>query len=232
MRVFPLIAFLAAAVFVALGIWQLDRLDQRRARSAAIRARMAHPPVALGSDTVPADSLPFRRARVRGVFDLERQVIVVARSRRGVPGVHVVTPLRRLDEPAILVERGWVPSPDGKTVRLSALVEPETTAVVGVLLDPPERRRLATGRHDLAAVRSRAGTRGAGGDVAVCAGSPGAPAHDAPAGRPRGVSGAGAAGAGTGTPSQLCDPVVCVRGDRGSRLGGVDQERTGRAAAG
>src|SRR5207302_9537258 len=40
-----LIALAAAALFVRLGIWQVHRLSQRRARNAVIAARRALPPL-------------------------------------------------------------------------------------------------------------------------------------------------------------------------------------------
>ncbi len=127
------VAFLVAALCVRLGFWQLERLEQRRTRNALLETRLAMAPVDLGSDT-SSDSLHYRRAAGKGVFDFEREVVVMARSLRGVPGVHIVTPLRLEGGGAVLVERGWVPSPDGKTVVLAELAEPESTLVEGVLL--------------------------------------------------------------------------------------------------
>ena len=39
-----MLAMVLAAVFIRLGVWQLDRLAQRRARNAAIARRLAQPP--------------------------------------------------------------------------------------------------------------------------------------------------------------------------------------------
>ncbi|HEX5724904.1 MAG TPA: SURF1 family cytochrome oxidase biogenesis protein, partial [Longimicrobiaceae bacterium] len=43
---------LLAGVFVRLGFWQLDRLEQRRARNAALRAATALPEFTLDAETV------------------------------------------------------------------------------------------------------------------------------------------------------------------------------------
>jgi len=129
---------LAAAVCTRLGFWQLDRLGQRRALNVRIAARLAEPPVdltALATSAGPAgEDLDYRRIRVAGLFDFEREVIVVARTLRGVPGVHVVTPLLLPDGDAVLVERGWAPSPDSRSVDLAGLREPPDADVTGVLL--------------------------------------------------------------------------------------------------
>jgi surfeit locus 1 family protein len=137
----PVIGLLIAVACARLGVWQLDRLEQRRDRNATAELHMEQPPV--GADALDAKSLHFRRATLSGVFDFERQVLVVARSYQGVPGVHVVTPLILADGRACLVERGWVPSPDGRTVDLTEYVEGDSARVEGVLLDKETDSRLS-----------------------------------------------------------------------------------------
>jgi surfeit locus 1 family protein len=132
------VALVTAAVCVRLGIWQLDRLEQRRAYNRVFEERLAMLPVELVVDRWD-DSLRFRRATVAGVFDFERQVVLVARSRNGIPGVDVVTPLLIGDTGAVLVDRGWVPSPDARSVDLESLGEPDTTTAIGVLMAVEER---------------------------------------------------------------------------------------------
>ena len=92
-------------------MWQLNRLEQRRVRIDVSAARLSLPVLDLPADEDP-DSLRYRRARARGVFDFGRELVVVARSRQGVPAVHIVTPLRLQDGSAVLVERGLALSPD------------------------------------------------------------------------------------------------------------------------
>ncbi len=128
------VGVLTAAVCVRLGVWQLHRLDQRKARNAAFAAALAAPTIDLDAPSIAADSLEYRRVRARGAFDFEREIIVMARSHDGVPAVHVVTPFVLGDGTAVLVERGWVPSPDGRTVDLAPLREPGTRDVDGVVI--------------------------------------------------------------------------------------------------
>ncbi len=133
------IAFAAAAVFVRLGVWQLQRLGERRARNAVIVQRLAAPVVDLPTlySRSHVDTFRFRRARTSGVFDFTREIVLMGRAHRGTPGVHLVTPLRLDDTVALLVERGWVFSPDGRTVNdPTAFLEPDTAEVTGVLLMP------------------------------------------------------------------------------------------------
>jgi surfeit locus 1 family protein len=134
------IGLAAAALFVRLGVWQLERRSERRAVNAEIQARGEEPP--LDASQIPqtyeaSDSLRFRRAAAAGTFDFERQLVVMARGHRGNPGVYVVTPLVLADSTAVLVQRGWVFSPDGKTVELASLTEPDSADVRGVLVGVP-----------------------------------------------------------------------------------------------
>ena len=134
-----------AALLITIGVavgcfrlswWQWTRLEERRAANAVIQSRLSAPAVRLDLRNTPAlpESLTHRRATAAGEFDFSREVVVLARSRRGVPGVHVVTPFRFADSSAILVERAWVPSPDAATVDLSAVREPVESEFSGILL--------------------------------------------------------------------------------------------------
>ena len=122
----------AAAVCVRLGIWQMDRLAQRRAVNDAIAARWSATPVPIAA--LPGDTSlsRYRRVRIEGTFDFDNEQVLVARSRHGSPGVHILTPLRpEGSRRAVLVNRGWVYSPDAATVDLARWRESARTAVVG-----------------------------------------------------------------------------------------------------
>src|SRR5918998_6664213 len=88
-------ALSVAAVCVRLGVWQLSRLAERRARNAEAAASMHGAPVALAD--LAGDSLAprFRRVRVSGSFDFEHELVVTGKTRQGSPGVHIITPLRQ-----------------------------------------------------------------------------------------------------------------------------------------
>jgi surfeit locus 1 family protein len=106
-----------AALCVRLGFWQLDRLAERRASNAALLARRALPEVELPSAT-PADSLDGRPVRATGHYEPRDELVLWGQVFEGVPGVVLVTPLRLAGagDTAVLVERGFVPSPDALTI--------------------------------------------------------------------------------------------------------------------
>ncbi len=132
------IAIPAAAICVRLGLWQVSRLSERRALNAELRANQALQPVSLDR---PLPELPrFRRLWGRGAWDYERQVIVEARSFDGAPAVIVTTPLV-IGVHGVLVERGWVMSPDAKRVDLAALGEGDSATVEGLVVETRDEGR-------------------------------------------------------------------------------------------
>ncbi len=159
MILFAALALAGAALFVRLGFWQLDRLEQRRARNAILASRITAAPAAW-SDTT---AVQYRRVRLAGRPDYEREIVLVGRSRRGSPGVNLVTPLRLAgSDTAVLVNRGWVYSPDGTAVDHARWREGEMLAVEGYVEafsvpgpgDLPANQRLAR-RLSHAAVSAR-----------------------------------------------------------------------------
>jgi surfeit locus 1 family protein len=127
-----LVAFVALAIalgalFVRLGLWQLSRRGERRAANAVIAAQLARAPASVVEVHANADPVN-RRARVDGIPDTANEFVVTGRSRNGSPGVHVFTPLRVAGmDSAVLVNRGWVYSPDASTVELPRARERRTS---------------------------------------------------------------------------------------------------------
>jgi len=132
---FGILVVVAASVCVRLGIWQLDRLAQRRAYNAAVAARLdagaesLH--AALARDTADAR---WRRVSAVGRPDYEREVVLASRTRGGSPGVWLVTPVQLPGSDTLLAYvRGWVYSPNGRTVDRSQWREGESLAIDGLV---------------------------------------------------------------------------------------------------
>src|SRR2546428_14189484 len=125
------VALLVAAICVRLGVWQLDRLHERRQRSALLLAARARPPLEVDG-SLPADSARDRRLVARGVYDYAHERLWHGRSYEGVPGVDLVTPLRLAGGAAVLVDRGWAPSPDALHVDQPAYREGDSAVVRGL----------------------------------------------------------------------------------------------------
>ena len=124
--------------FVRLGFWQLSRLSERREMNASVAARMHAAPVLDPAQLGDTAGLYYRRAVLRGTFDNARSIVLPGRSHRGVPGVYLLTPLRPAAAAgAVLVNRGWVASPDAASVDLERLHLPDSGAVNGLILPFP-----------------------------------------------------------------------------------------------
>lgn len=102
-----------AAAFVNLGFWQLDRLDQRRARNSSVVSHEDSPVVdfadAFKGTITEADQ--WQRVAVRGTFDTSNQFLVRYRANAGATGYEVVTPLRTTTGSWVLVDRGFAVRP-------------------------------------------------------------------------------------------------------------------------
>jgi len=120
-------------VCIRLGFWQLDRLEQRRARNRLMEERLSLPPLALTGAAIEAEALEFRRVVARGIFDLGLQVALANRALDGVPGVHLLAPLiLEGTTQAVLVDRGWIPIEDQAPAERAAYGPAGTVEVTGV----------------------------------------------------------------------------------------------------
>ena len=103
-----------------LGLWQLDRLTQRRASNARIAYVTSLPPAELPS-TEDLSAQEYRAVRVQGIYDFDNQVALRNQASAGEYGYHLLTPLLLADEEspavksAVLVDRGWIPAAGNAT---------------------------------------------------------------------------------------------------------------------
>jgi surfeit locus 1 family protein len=108
-----LLSLVGVAVLIALGLWQLDRLNWKLHLIAAVDARVhAAATPAPGRDAWAAltrDGDEYRHVAVSGHFLNKDETLVQAVSEKGA-GFWVLTPLVADDGFTVLVNRGFVPS--------------------------------------------------------------------------------------------------------------------------
>ena len=141
----------------------MSRLRERRAANAvALRAR-AEPPLRLSLNQRPDSTMLGRSVTAEGRYDNAHDVVLRGREYDGVPGVEIVSPLVMGDgKTAVLVDRGFLPSPDAVRVNADSFQEPGTRTVAGFLSPissgggaPMQHEgRTTWGRLDLAALRT------------------------------------------------------------------------------
>lgn len=113
-----LLVIAGTALCIRLGIWQLDRLEQRRAFNAQFESARAQSALDLNQEQ-PDDlaSMEWRPVNVTGEYDLANQVAVRNQYYEAQYGYHLLTPLRfdasagsGQAQKAVLVDRGWIPA--------------------------------------------------------------------------------------------------------------------------
>lgn len=146
-----LLVIAAVGVMIRLGIWQLDRLDQRRAFNQRVLTQQTQPTLDLNQDHYSVTDLAameYRQVTVTGEYDPDSEVVLRNQVWNNQIGVHVLTPLRLIGgDRSILIDRGWVPLEDFNSGRLKKYTEPGQVAVKGVIRRPATKPRFA-GRAD------------------------------------------------------------------------------------
>ena len=142
-----LLVIAAAAVMIRLGIWQLDRLEQRRAFNERVSAQLAQPELALAGDALNGDlhEMEYRAVSVQGEYIFDDEIALRNQYWKDQWGVHLVTPLRIAgSQQAVLVDRGWIPGQDYESSDWSKFAEPGLVTVRGVIRDSLDRAQLGS----------------------------------------------------------------------------------------
>jgi surfeit locus 1 family protein len=142
-----LLVIAAMAVMTRLGIWQLERREQRIARNADLAAKLEAPPISLNAAAaaaawpLPEDRTAVRNlpAEVAGQYDFDRQLLLVQQNYRDMPGAHLVVPLVLSDtDQAVLVDRGWVPFDDVQSGRWREYDDQRGPVTISGRVQPPQ----------------------------------------------------------------------------------------------
>ena len=145
-----LLVIAAVIVMIRLGLWQLDRLDQRRAFNARVEEQLAQSALEISEENLRADlyNMEYREAIVLGEYDHDRQVVLRNQDWQGRLGVHLLTPLIiQGSDQAIMVNRGWIPYEDFEAGKLSQFDENGLVEVNGVIRRSQTKPRIG-GRAD------------------------------------------------------------------------------------
>jgi surfeit locus 1 family protein len=112
-----LLVLIAVGVMIRLGIWQLDRLKQRRVFNAHFLEQAESPTLMLNEKSITQNLnlMEYRQVTVSGVYDHTNETAISNQSWENRAGVHLLTPLKITGtETAVLVDRGWIPLEDYK----------------------------------------------------------------------------------------------------------------------
>lgn len=129
-------------ILLSLGVWQLDRAEQKRQLEAQVEHQRQQAPVPLG-DLPDAIAPPWQSLLLTGKFDPERVWLLDNRTRNGQAGVEVLQLFE--DQPSglsLVINRGWLAWPDRR--QLPPVPTPASTLQLQaeVLPDPGPGFRL------------------------------------------------------------------------------------------
>jgi surfeit locus 1 family protein len=121
-------ALVTAAVTARLGVWQLDRAQQKTDLQTSLSTRMLMPALKgqeLAGDAVAAADQHHRQVVLEGRWQARFTVYLDNRQMNARPGFFAVTPLLMDDGSAVLVQRGWWPRDQADRTRIAAPAAPE-----------------------------------------------------------------------------------------------------------
>lgn len=147
---FSFFALFLFAALVALGVWQLERLQWKLGLIGQIERNMHSAPIPIEKALRrPADAVQHRRVTVVGTFLNGEESYVFAIGSRGEPVYHVLTPIRLRDGRLLIVDRGIVP-PSLRDPAARPGGEPGGQQMVTGVLRTPDRPGIFSPSPDVA----------------------------------------------------------------------------------
>jgi surfeit locus 1 family protein len=105
-----LLVVLGAILCIRLGIWQLDRLEQRRNFNQQVTTMKDLPSLKLDKDAQGSlKPMEWRSVSAGGSYDFTNQIAIRNQYFNGQLGYHLITPLIVSSSNVVLVDRGWIP---------------------------------------------------------------------------------------------------------------------------
>lgn len=158
---FGLGVVLLALLCVRLGVWQFHRLHDTEQSNAWTRANMKDSPVPVDqvlsvSRDVPPDKV-WTPVKATGTYDAADTIVLRYQSRHGSSGVDLVTPLVTTSGTALLVDRGWMATPnDGSMPQDPPTPPPGRVTVTGyVQADNPPVSATTVTDHSTRAISTQ-----------------------------------------------------------------------------
>tara|TARA_A100001011_G_scaffold300288_1_gene313600 strand:- start:2623 stop:3276 length:654 start_codon:yes stop_codon:yes gene_type:complete len=91
-------------VFIALGTWQIIRLNWKNNLILEIENSLKNSPVELNQNKIEN----YLKIKTSGIIDFDKQIYLYSLNDSGTPGFEVINPILIMDE-SYLINRGWIP---------------------------------------------------------------------------------------------------------------------------
>jgi surfeit locus 1 family protein len=113
------------SIFLALGTWQIIRLNWKNNLISQIENSLKNPPVEL----IHSGKKNYLKIRTSGSIDFERQIYLYNLNDSGQPGFEVINPIT-IDNENYLINRGWIPFEKKNTQEIDLVDENQ---IIGTL---------------------------------------------------------------------------------------------------
>ncbi|WP_333873353.1 SURF1 family protein [Methylobacter sp.] len=133
-KLIPTLVYLCLLpVLIGLGMWQLDRSEQKRVflkeQEQAASSETLHLSMAIENNT---ETLRYRNVEVTGRYDVKHQFLIDNQISEGKVGYFVLTPFILAGEAkAVLVNRGWIPSNRDRSLLPDLQIKRPEAMIVG-----------------------------------------------------------------------------------------------------
>jgi surfeit locus 1 family protein len=130
---------------IRAGIWQWDRLQQRREVNARVEAVQQEDPAPVEDLAEPGDfdegrDLEYRPVTATGTYLADQSVLVDGADHEGAAGAWVLTPLQLPDGDVVIIRRGTVPNAGQLDAVPDSVETPAGEVTVEGLARPTENR--------------------------------------------------------------------------------------------
>jgi surfeit locus 1 family protein len=142
-----LVALLLLPALAALGLWQLDRAEQKRTLQTLYAERVQDAPIRFDQAVTDPAALRYRPAELTGRFDPVHTFLLDNRVYRGRAGYEVFTPFQVQGTGLwVLVNRGWAPQGASRH-DLPPIATPERVVDLRGVINVPPGRTLVLGEE-------------------------------------------------------------------------------------
>ena len=101
---FSIFVFFFISIFVALGSWQLVRLNWKLDLIEQIQSSLKDEPININNTALKN----YLRIKAVGTIDFENQIYLYNLNEKGAPGFEVINPIK-INKENYLLNRGWIP---------------------------------------------------------------------------------------------------------------------------
>ena len=122
---FSVFVFFFISVFIALGSWQIVRLNWKINLISEIESSLTKPPVELSNN----QNKNFLKVKTSGEIDYDKQIYLYNLNEEGKPGFEVINPIL-IDTKNYLINRGWIQFDKKRTPEI---INPDEKNIIGTL---------------------------------------------------------------------------------------------------